>query len=382
MIEGGGCRGAGGGRVSRAAARRRGPAGGPGTRRAVGGSQAGPRRRAHPLPACPPARPRPAPAGLPRALPVARPRAAPDPAAERCARGGGGAVGSSGACWRAGGLAWSEAGLASSDRSLKRRGRTGAPARPQASCTTPRYPLLASKSSFRCLVTHPLPAGFLYDSSIPEPFPTATSPDGNTRLWPYSMDYGLPQVGRWFRPHLSRSCPPARLSACPPACPSARPPACLPACLPSARQRWACRTAWRRRPPPCRQPSPHLDRDSAATWARVRRRAWGAGGLACLMKRGAAGRARRPLRRTRRPPEPARTEQRACPPARPPAWPLKARPRRRRRHPPAPARPLLRQRDAARAVGVPDVGRAGRQRRGADQHGPPGGLPSMSAPSN
>lgn len=44
---------------------------------------------------------------------------------------------------------------------------------------------------------HPPPpttAGFLYDSSIPEPFPTATSPDGNTRLWPYSMDYGLPQV--------------------------------------------------------------------------------------------------------------------------------------------------------------------------------------------
>ncbi|KAL4853807.1 hypothetical protein ACK3TF_005288 [Chlorella vulgaris] len=35
--------------------------------------------------------------------------------------------------------------------------------------------------------------GFLYDSSIPEPFPTATSPSGNDRLWPYTMDYGLPQ---------------------------------------------------------------------------------------------------------------------------------------------------------------------------------------------
>jgi len=33
----------------------------------------------------------------------------------------------------------------------------------------------------------------MYDSSIPEPFPTATSPDGNTRLWPYTMDHGLPQ---------------------------------------------------------------------------------------------------------------------------------------------------------------------------------------------
>lgn len=51
--------------------------------------------------------------------------------------------------------------------------------------------------------THLLPnPGFLYDSSIPEPFPSATSPDGNTRLWPYTMDYGLPQrcdlgTGAW-----------------------------------------------------------------------------------------------------------------------------------------------------------------------------------------
>lgn len=35
--------------------------------------------------------------------------------------------------------------------------------------------------------------GFVYDSSIPEQFPTATSPDGSHRLWPYTMDYGLPQ---------------------------------------------------------------------------------------------------------------------------------------------------------------------------------------------
>jgi hypothetical protein len=38
-----------------------------------------------------------------------------------------------------------------------------------------------------------LSAGFLYDSSIPEPFPTATSPAEDDRLWPYTMDYGLPQ---------------------------------------------------------------------------------------------------------------------------------------------------------------------------------------------
>ncbi|PSC74660.1 carbohydrate esterase family 4 [Micractinium conductrix] len=35
--------------------------------------------------------------------------------------------------------------------------------------------------------------GFTYDSSIPEPFPTATSPDESNRLWPYTMDNGLPQ---------------------------------------------------------------------------------------------------------------------------------------------------------------------------------------------
>jgi hypothetical protein len=47
--------------------------------------------------------------------------------------------------------------------------------------------------AFTFLLTGVAAAGFLYDSSIPEPFPTATSPSGNDRLWPYTMDYGLPQ---------------------------------------------------------------------------------------------------------------------------------------------------------------------------------------------
>lgn len=54
---------------------------------------------------------------------------------------------------------------------------------PAASCSS-------CACSLTCLPTY---AGFMYDSSIPEPFPTATSPDGNTRLWPYTMDHGLPQ---------------------------------------------------------------------------------------------------------------------------------------------------------------------------------------------
>ena len=38
--------------------------------------------------------------------------------------------------------------------------------------------------------------------SIPEPFPTASSPDGLHRVFPYTMDYGLPQrcdlgTGQW-----------------------------------------------------------------------------------------------------------------------------------------------------------------------------------------
>ncbi|KDD76182.1 hypothetical protein H632_c324p1, partial [Helicosporidium sp. ATCC 50920] len=35
--------------------------------------------------------------------------------------------------------------------------------------------------------------GFLYDSSISETYPTASSPARNEMLWPYTMDYGIPQ---------------------------------------------------------------------------------------------------------------------------------------------------------------------------------------------
>jgi peptidoglycan/xylan/chitin deacetylase (PgdA/CDA1 family) len=35
--------------------------------------------------------------------------------------------------------------------------------------------------------------GFSFDSSISEQYPTATSPSAGQRLWPYTMDYGLPQ---------------------------------------------------------------------------------------------------------------------------------------------------------------------------------------------
>lgn len=35
--------------------------------------------------------------------------------------------------------------------------------------------------------------GFRYDASISETFPTQTSPSRNEMLWPYTMDYGIPQ---------------------------------------------------------------------------------------------------------------------------------------------------------------------------------------------
>lgn len=36
--------------------------------------------------------------------------------------------------------------------------------------------------------------GFLYDSSINELFPSDTSANSANRLYPYSMDYGVPEV--------------------------------------------------------------------------------------------------------------------------------------------------------------------------------------------
>ena len=49
------------------------------------------------------------------------------------------------------------------------------------------------------LLVVPLPqilkgAGYLYDSTINEHFPSDTSPDANHRLWPYTLDSGLVQV--------------------------------------------------------------------------------------------------------------------------------------------------------------------------------------------
>ena len=89
--------------------------------------------------------------GLPRPLPHAHPRAAHRPAAERCAPG-------AQLCYCT------------------------------ALCSAASTALLPLTTALlRC---H---AGFLFDSSIPEPYPTATSPEANDRLWPYTMDYGLPQ---------------------------------------------------------------------------------------------------------------------------------------------------------------------------------------------
>lgn len=54
-----------------------------------------------------------------------------------------------------------------------------------------RTPLLAHNPPVRQALAQ---AGFLYDSSIPEVWPGATSPNATARLWPYTMDYGIPQV--------------------------------------------------------------------------------------------------------------------------------------------------------------------------------------------
>lgn len=40
--------------------------------------------------------------------------------------------------------------------------------------------------------------GFLYDSSINEHWPMPTSPNGSLRLWPYTMDAGIPQDCGWI----------------------------------------------------------------------------------------------------------------------------------------------------------------------------------------
>lgn len=42
-------------------------------------------------------------------------------------------------------------------------------------------------------------AGYEYDSTIIEPFNTASSPSWAERLWPYTMDAGIPQAGRYLQ---------------------------------------------------------------------------------------------------------------------------------------------------------------------------------------
>ncbi len=54
-----------------------------------------------------------------------------------------------------------------------------------------RTPLLAHNPPVRQALAK---AGFLYDSSIPEVWPGASSPNATARLFPYTMDYGIPQV--------------------------------------------------------------------------------------------------------------------------------------------------------------------------------------------
>lgn len=44
-------------------------------------------------------------------------------------------------------------------------------------------------------------AGFVWDSSISEQYPSVTSPSAAERLWPYTMDYGLPQASAARRLH-------------------------------------------------------------------------------------------------------------------------------------------------------------------------------------
>ena len=80
-----------------------------------------------------------------------------------------------------------------------RMGGGSRPACLAGACTLQLQALLA------CLPPHlsasPLPAcllplllaGFLFDSSISEQYPSATSPSAAERLYPYTMDYGLPQ---------------------------------------------------------------------------------------------------------------------------------------------------------------------------------------------
>lgn len=58
-------------------------------------------------------------------------------------------------------------------------------------CAGFRSPYLVHNPSVRQVLYE---NGFLYDSSIDELFPSATSSDISHRLYPYSWDYGIPQA--------------------------------------------------------------------------------------------------------------------------------------------------------------------------------------------
>lgn len=59
-----------------------------------------------------------------------------------------------------------------------------------------RAPQLVHNPPLREMLASAQPP-FLYDSSIPDFWGenSEISPNSSDRLWPYSMDYGIPQVG-------------------------------------------------------------------------------------------------------------------------------------------------------------------------------------------
>ena len=58
-----------------------------------------------------------------------------------------------------------------------------------------RSPFLVHNPPYRVALQQ---AGFLYDSSINEHWPMPSSPSGTQRLWPYTMDSGIPQDCAWI----------------------------------------------------------------------------------------------------------------------------------------------------------------------------------------
>jgi hypothetical protein len=57
-----------------------------------------------------------------------------------------------------------------------------------------RSPYLINNPAIRAVLSQ---NGFLYDSAINEHWPMPTSPSAGARLWPYTMDAGIPQDCSW-----------------------------------------------------------------------------------------------------------------------------------------------------------------------------------------